>query len=98
MTNNNPSSIADFVKALQLEALEIERKKNSTLDERTSMGELFREALDKSIEEISHGANVHDFYLLTVANLVVIAAQEGYTAAEIKPFLDQLSVVVPGDD
>lgn len=59
-------------------------------DDRTDLGYLFIRALRKSVHEVQKGASTDDFPELTVINLIMMGAAEGYSAAEMRDFIVQL--------
>lgn len=60
-------------------------------DDRLDLAFLFIKALRKSVREVSFGgANPLDFADLTVVNLIILGAEEGYSANEMREFIVQL--------
>ena len=81
---SDSNNINHFMKALRLEVLRVEA--TSPKEHRAELGSLFREAMDTTIEELTKGAEVQEFYFLTLANFIVLSAEEGYNREEIASF------------
>lgn len=59
-------------------------------DSRVDLGVLFVKALRKTLREIGKGADTNDFSELTVINLIIMGAEEGYSADEMRAFIQKL--------
>lgn len=63
---------------------------NQESDDRTDLGVLFMQAVKKTVHEITEGADTYDFSDLTVVNLIIMGANEGYDASEMREFIHKL--------
>lgn len=64
-------------------------------DPRVELGVLFMRAIQKTVREINEGANSEDFSDLTVINLIIMGANEGYEADEMRSFINKLKTDDP---
>lgn len=56
-------------------------------DNRTDLSELFIRSIKKTLREIHHGADSDDFSDLVVVNLIMMGAETGYSADEMRVFV-----------
>ena len=80
------SSFTKLVDAITQRATELEEAPNGRL----TLDALFLKALHKTINEVYKGAEPDDFTALAVINLVIMGADEGHTAEDIKAYITQL--------
>lgn len=63
---------------------------SETEDSRKDMGELFMKALKNTTIEVQKGADSDQFAELTIINLIVLGDKEGYSAEEMRGFIEKL--------
>ena len=80
------SSFTQLVDAITQRATELEEAPSGRL----ALDALFRKALHKTVNEVHKGAEPDDFTALAVINLVIMGADEGHTAKDIKAYITQL--------
>lgn len=80
------SSFTQLVDAITSRAALLEEPPENRAD----LGYLFIRALRKTVNEVHRGAKADDFTDLTVINLIIMGADEGYTAEEMRDFISQL--------
>lgn len=81
------SKLVSLISAIKVE---VDRINQSEEDTRTPLASLLIRSIDKTMVEIKRGANSEDFPDLTVINLIIMGAQEGYSAAEMRGFIEDL--------
>lgn len=69
---------------------EAEKVNKSEEDSRVHLTILLVRAIEKTMTEIKRGANSEDFQDLTVINLIIMGAQEGYHTTEMRAFVSEL--------
>jgi len=67
-------------------------------DDREDLGVLFMKALKKTVIEVQNGANSDEFSDLTVINLIILGDKEGYSAEEMRFFIEELKSSEEYDD
>jgi hypothetical protein len=82
------SSLIDLIQYIQNEADTLDKRNGEA---RIPLTSLFQTSINKTMEEIKLGANSIDFPDFVVINLIINAAQAGYSVLEIKVFVDSLS-------
>lgn len=85
-------SFSDLIDAIRAKSILI----SQNTDEREDLGVLFMKALKKTVIEIQNGANSDEFSDLTVVNLIILGDKEGYSADEMREFIQELKS--PDDD
>jgi hypothetical protein len=81
------SKLVSLISAIKTE---VDRINQSEEDTRTPLASLLIRSIDKTMVEIKRGANSEDFPDLTVINLIIMGAQEGYAAGEMRGFIEEL--------
>lgn len=81
------SKLVSLISAIKSE---VDRINQSETDVRTPLASLLIRSIDKTMIEIKRGADSEDFPDLTIINLIIMGAQEGYTAGEMRGFIDEL--------
>lgn len=76
------------------ELIDVLRSKSALIEQnsgdREDFGVLFMKALRRTVIEVQRGSDSEEFTELTVANLIIMADKEGYSAEEINDFVQQL--------
>lgn len=81
------SKLVNLISAIKVE---VDRINQSETDTRTSLASLLIRSIDKTMIEIKRGADSDDFPDLTIINLIIMGAQEGYSAGEMRGFIEEL--------
>jgi hypothetical protein len=81
------SKLVSLISAIKVE---VDRINQSETDNRTPLASLLIRSIDKTMIEIKRGADSDDFPDLTIINLIIMGAQEQYTAAEMRGFIEEL--------
>lgn len=81
------SSFTELVDIIRSKAVLLEQENNSN---RVDLGVLFIKAIQRTVHEITIGADSDDFADLTVINLIIMGAEEGYDASEMRGFIHKL--------
>lgn len=89
------SKLVSLISAIKVE---VDRINQSETDTRTPLASLLIRSIDKTMIEIKRGANSDEFPDLTIINLIIMGAQEQYTAAEMRGFIEELKPVSDPDD
>lgn len=55
-----------------------------------SLNDVFFHAMQKSVQEIGHGADSADFAELTIMNFIIMGDSEGYQPEDLKSFISEL--------
>lgn len=85
-------SFSDLIDTIRAKSILISQK----TDDREDLGVLFMKALKKTVIEIQKGAKSEEFSDLTVINLIILGDKEGYSADEMRGFIEELKA--PDDD
>lgn len=80
------NSFQDLVNVIRSKSALISDK----ADDREDLGVLFMKSLRKTVVEIQNGANSEEFADLTVINLIILGDKEGYSAEEMREFIEDL--------
>lgn len=91
MTSNSFNNLIDVIRAKSILISE-------NTDEREDLGVLFMKSLKKTVIEIQNGANSDEFSELTVINLIILGHEEGYTAEEMRWFVEKLKAPENDED
>lgn len=83
------STLSDLIDAIRSKAVLLDQENN---DDRLDLGALFMKAIQKTVREITKGADTDSFADLTVINLIIMGAEEGYGADEMRVFINELKV------
>lgn len=81
------SKLTSLISAIKVE---VDRINQSEEDTRTPLASLLIRSIDKTMVEIKRGANSNDFPDLTVINLIIMGDHEGYSASEMRVFIEEL--------
>ena len=81
------STFNQLIDIIRSKAVLLEQENN---DDRLDLGLLFIKSIQKTVREIREGANTDDFADLTVINLIIMGANEGYEADEMRSFIQKL--------
>lgn len=81
------STFNQLIDVIRSKAVLLEQENN---DDRLDLGLLFIKSIQKTVREIREGANTDDFADLTVINLIIMGANEGYEADEMRSFIQKL--------
>lgn len=89
------SKLVSLISAIKVE---VDRINQSETDTRTSLASLLIRSIDKTMIEIKRGADSDDFPDLTIINLIIMGAQEGYSAGEMRGFIEELKPDADSDE
>ena len=84
------SKLDELINLIRDEANINSKDNDNTVSKRTILNSLLLQAINTTMLEIKNGVNSEEFSELVVINLIIVAAEENYPAAEIHEFIEEI--------